>query len=110
MGPFNQPSPGLRPTGTGPPKTPWRLGRSSLLLAGALLLVAALTAAAVIGAAVIWASLTGALAAADWPLLLRQRSPLALAEAIVSRLWGRAYKGPALAWTKPPPMERHSRT
>jgi hypothetical protein len=73
MGPLNQPSPGRCPTGTGPPKTAWRLGRSSLLLAGALLLVAALTAAAVtaaavIGAALIWASLTGALAAADWPL------------------------------------------
>lgn len=97
MGPLNQPSPGLRTTGRGigPPKPAWRLGRLSLLLAGALLLVAALTAAALTAAAVIWASLTGAVAAADWPLLLRQRSPLALAEAIVSRLWGRAYKGPA---------------
>ena len=73
MGLSNKLSPGLRPTGTGPPKPAWWLGRLSLLLAGALLLVAALTAAAltaaaVIGAALIWASLTGALAAADWPL------------------------------------------
>ena len=104
MGLFNKLSPGLRPTGTGPPKPAWRLGRLSLLLAGSLLLVAALIAAAVI------AALTAALTASAWPLLLRQRSPLPLAEAIVSRLWGRAYKGPALAWTKPPPMERHSRT
>jgi len=95
MGPLNQPSPGLRPTGTGPPKPAWRLGRSSLLLAGSLLLVAALIGAALIGAALIWASLTGALAAADWPLLLSQRSPLPLTEAIVSRLWGRPYQGPA---------------
>ena len=78
MGLSNKLSPGLRPTGTGPPKPAWWLGRLSLLLAGALLLVAALTAAAltaaaVIGAALIWASLTGALAAADWPLLLRRK-------------------------------------
>lgn len=87
MGSLNQPSPGLRTTGTGPPKPAWRPGRLSLLLAGALLSMAALTAAAVIAA----------LAASALPLLLRQRSPLPLAEAeaIVNRLWGRAYKGPA---------------
>jgi hypothetical protein len=85
MGPLNQFSPGLRPTGTGPPKPAWRLGRLSLLLAGALLLVTAQIASAVIVA----------LAAAAWPLLLRQSSPLPLAEAIVNRLWGRPYQGPA---------------
>lgn len=73
-------------------------------------MVAALIWAALILAALILAALTVALTAAAWPLLLRQRSPVLLAEAIVNRLWGRAYKGPALAWTKPPPMERHSRT
>jgi hypothetical protein len=64
----------------------------SLLLAGALLSMAAVFAAALISAAVI-----AALAASALPLLLRQRSPLPLAEAeaIVNRLWGRAYKGPA---------------
>ena len=90
MGSLNQPSPGLRPTGNGPPKPAWRPARLSLLPAGALLLVAALFAAALISAAVI-----AALAASALPLLLRQRSPLPLAEAIVNRLWGRPYKGPA---------------
>ena len=90
MGLSNKLSPGLRPTGNGPPKPAWRLGRLSLLPAGALLLVAALFAAALISAAVI-----AALAASALPLLLRQRSPLPLAEAIVNRLWGRPYKGPA---------------
>ena len=90
MGSLNQPSPGLRTTGTGPPKPAWRPARLSLLPAGALLLVAALFAAALISAAVI-----AALAASALPLLLRQRSPLPLAEAIVNRLWGRPYKGPA---------------
>ena len=85
MGLSNKLSPGLRPTGNGPPKPAWRLGRLSLLLAGSLLLVAALISAAVIAA----------LAATALPLLLQQRSPLPLAEAIVNRLWGRAYKGPA---------------
>ena len=90
MGSLNQPSPGLRTTGSGPPKPAWRPGRLSLLLAGALLSMAALFAAALISAAVI-----AALAASALPLLLRQRSPLPLAEAIVNRLWGRAYEGPA---------------
>ena len=80
MGLSNKLSPGLRPTGTGPPKPAVRLGRLSLLLAGALLSMAALI---------------GALAASALPLLLRQRSPLPQAAAIVSRLWGRPYQGPA---------------
>ncbi|HBH71912.1 MAG TPA: hypothetical protein DDY43_00345 [Synechococcales bacterium UBA10510] len=90
MGLSNKLSPGLRPTGTGPPKPAWWLGRLSLLLALALLMVAAPIAAALNGAA-----LFGALAASALPLLLRQRSPLPLAEAIVNRLSGRPYKGPA---------------